>query len=97
MLCRVPRCDRSPRGEDCLCEAARRPTFVADGNAALLGVHLNFTQGRALSPAERIPTLLGDGALFLGAAGFREAWARGAIDPAELIEEAAAQLSWFRR
>ena len=71
-------------------------TFVADGNAALLGVHLNFTQGRALSPAERIPTLLGDGALFLGAAGFREAWARGAIDPAELIEEAAAQLSWFR-
>lgn len=75
-------------------------TFAGDGNAAMLGLHLNFTQGRALSRPERIPTLLRDGGrhgpLFLGAAEFRQAWARGAIDPAQLIQETIAQLVWFR-
>ena len=75
-------------------------TFSGDGNAAMLGLHLNFTQGRALSPAESIPTLLQGGgrrgAQFLGAAEFRRAWARGAINPAELVQETMAQLLWFR-
>lgn len=74
-------------------------TFVGDGNDAMLGLHLNFTQGRALSPAESIPTLLRDsgrhGTQFLGPIEFRRAWARGGIDPAQLVQETVAQLSWF--
>ncbi len=75
-------------------------TFAGDGNAAMLGLHLNFTQGRALSSAESIPTLLRDGgrhgAQFLGPTEFRRAWARGGIDPAHLVQETVAQLGWFR-
>ena len=76
-------------------------TFAADGNRHMLGLHLNVTEGRPLSPPQRIQSLLRHGgkggkALFLGAATFRQAWRAGAIDPNELVQEVAAQLSWFR-
>jgi predicted glycoside hydrolase/deacetylase ChbG (UPF0249 family) len=78
--------------------------FTAAGKQQLLGLHLNLTEGRPLSPARLIPSLLrcggrggrAAGPLLMGAAAFREAWQRGDIDPAELAHEASAQLSWFR-
>lgn len=50
--------------------------FPAD---VALGLHVNVTEGKPISPPDRVHSLLRDG-LFLGKMGFREALAAGNVN-----------------
>ena len=70
----------------------------AEGLLGRVGLHLNLTEGRPLSDPGRVPSLLcpDGGGLLRGKRGLREACAAGLVRPDEAVEEAEAQIRWFR-
>ena len=61
-----------------------------------MGLHVNLTEGRPLSAAGSVPTLIGADGRLLGKRGFWAAVDCGALQPDEAVLEVRAQLEWFR-
>lgn len=56
-----------------------------------IGLHVNLTQGRPLSPPERVPSIVGADGCFLGQKAFRSREKKGQVSEAEVLCEIEAQ------
>ena len=72
-------------------------TAVAKAKRASLplGLHLNLSEGRPLSPRGEVPSLVDEDGRLLGKAGLWAACADGAVRPSDVAREANAQLCHF--
>lgn len=78
-----------------------------DKKTLMLGLHLNFTEGKPISRKEDVPSLVNSegfvgfvlvtSRLFFGKFGFREVVQKGEIDLTHIQTEAKAQIEWFRK
>jgi predicted glycoside hydrolase/deacetylase ChbG (UPF0249 family) len=74
-----------------------RPALVeAQATGLNLGVHINLVDGKPISPADAISTLLDENGRFWGTSArfFARYW-RGKIDSAHIRREAEAQITWL--
>ena len=60
-----------------------------------LGLHLNLSEGRPLSPRDEVPSLVDEDGRLLGKAGLWAACADGAVRPSDVAREANVQLRQF--
>lgn len=72
------------------------PDGGSQGRSEGVGLHLNLTEGRPLSPLASVPSLVTEAEThFLGKAGFLKACELGQVAAEDVMVEAEAQMGWF--
>ena len=69
----------------------------SNGLLGRVGIHLNLTEGRPLSPASEISSLVDSDHMFLGKGAFHAACLNGEVQIEHVQTEVRAQIQWFIR